>query len=383
MQKIFKNISFYLRRTDGLLWFITILTSIYCLLLLKSVSRVPATDTAFSKQLFAIAVGYFGAVLVTLIDYRVITNYWKLIALVCLALFIITSIFAKSVTGENGIDARAWLRLPGGISFQASELAKIGFMITFSKHLAYLKEKNKLDSFLHILGLLGHALIPMGFTQALGDTGAAIIFFFMFLTMSFAAGVKLRYFVILLTSIIALLPFAWKYVLSDYQKLRILAIVDTTLDPFIVRYQQLQGEISIGSGQIFGRGLFKGPRVSAQFVPVQDSDLIFSVAGEELGFIGCMLILIILLILLIRVFQAALKSCDDLGSYICFGFFGMISSQIVFNLGMCLSLLPVMGVTLPFFSYGGTSISCMFLGIGLVQNVYMYKDDADTAALAM
>ena len=223
----------------------------------------------------------------------------------------------------------------------------------------------------------------MGFTQALGDTGAAIIFFFMFLTMSFAAGVKLRYFVILLTSIIALLPFAWKYVLSDYQKLRILAIVDTTLDPFIVRYQQLQGEISIGSGQIFGRGLFKGPRVSAQFVPVQDSDLIFSVAGEELGFIGCMLILIILLILLIRVFQAALKSCDDLGSYICFGFFGMISSQIVFNLGMCLSLLPVMGVTLPFFSYGGTSISCMFLGIGLVQNVYMYKDDADTAALSM
>lgn len=381
MQRIFKNISFYFQKTDILLWIITLFTSIYCLLLLMSVSRVPATDTAFSRQLFAIIVGYFGAILVTLVDYRVIAKHWKPIAALCLALFILTSIFAKPVTGENGIDARAWLRLPGGISFQASELAKIGFMITFSTHLTYLKENGKIDSFLHIAGLLGHALIPMGFTQALGDTGAAVIFFFMFLTMAFAAGIKLRYFVILLSSIIALLPFAWKYVLSDYQKLRILAIVDTTLDPFVSRYQQLQGEISIGSGQIYGRGLFKGPRVSAQFVPVQDSDLIFSVAGEELGFIGCMLILFLLAFLLIRIFQTALKSCDDLGSYICFGFFGMISSQIVFNLGMCLSLLPVMGVALPFFSYGGTSISCMFLGIGLVQNVYMYKDDADTVAL--
>ena len=107
MQKIFKNISFYLRRTDGLLWFITILTSIYCLLLLKSVSRVPATDTAFSKQLFAIAVGYFGAVLVTLIDYRVIANYWKLIALVCLALFIITTVIyikRKNIDNEKQED---------------------------------------------------------------------------------------------------------------------------------------------------------------------------------------------------------------------------------------------------------------------------------------
>ena len=145
MQRIFKNISFYFQKTDILLWIITLFTSIYCLLLLMSVSRVPATDTAFSRQLFAIIVGYFGAILVTLIDYRVIAKHWKPIAALCLALFILTSIFAKPVTGENGIDARAWLRLPGGISFQASELAKIGFMITFSKHLTYLKENGKID----------------------------------------------------------------------------------------------------------------------------------------------------------------------------------------------------------------------------------------------
>ena len=254
-------------------------------------------------------------------------------------------------------------------------------MITFSKHLTYLKKTQKIDSFLNILGLLAHALIPMGIAQIQGDTGAAIIFFFMFLIMSFSAGVKLRYFVILISSIIIMLPFAWNFILSDYQKERILALVDPSLDPFVSRYQQLQGEISIGSGKLFGRGLFNGPRVAMESVPIQESDFIFSVAGEELGFIGCILIILLLLALLIRVFQIALKSCDNIGMYICFGFFGMIASQTIFNLGMCLSLLPVMGVTLPFFSYGGSSMACIYFGIGLIQNVYMYKDDADTAML--
>lgn len=348
-----------------------------------SISRVPDTSTAFKKQFLSIIAGYIGAIIITKIDYRVIVKHWKTVATICIILLVITIIFAKPVTGENGINAKAWLILPGGVSFQPSELAKIGFMITFSKHISYLKKIGKIDSFLHILGLLFHALVPMGITQSQGDTGAAVIFFFMFLTMAFSAGIKLRYFVILITSIVALLPFAWKYILSDYQKLRILAIIDTSLDPFVVRYQQFQGEISIGSGQLWGKGLFKGPRVSSQLVPVQESDLIFSVAGEELGFIGCITILILLTLLLIKIFQIALKSCDNIGYYICFGFFGMIFSQVIFNIGMCLSLLPVMGVALPFFSYGGTSIVCTFLGIGLIQNVYMYKDDINTAELEM
>ncbi len=381
LQKIFKNISFYFRRTDIILWFITALTSTYCLILLFSVSRISPKYTYFSKQLFAIIIGYIGAFLITMIDYRVIVKHWKFIGSFCLILLIITIIFGQTVSGSNGVNARAWLILPGGISFQASELAKIGFMITFSKHLTYLKETQKIDSFLNILGLLAHALIPMGIAQIQGDTGAAIIFFFMFLIMSFSAGVKLRYFVILISSIIIMLPFAWNFILSDYQKERILALVDPSLDPFVSRYQQLQGEISIGSGKLFGRGLFNGPRVAMESVPIQESDFIFSVAGEELGFIGCILIILLLLALLIRVFQIALKSCDNIGMYICFGFFGMIASQTIFNLGMCLSLLPVMGVTLPFFSYGGSSMACIYFGIGLIQNVYMYKDDADTAML--
>ena len=218
LQKIFKNISFYFRRTDIILWFITALTSTYCLILLFSVSRISPKYTYFSKQLFAIIIGYIGAFLITMIDYRVIVKHWKFIGSFCLILLIITIIFGQTVSGSNGVNARAWLILPGGISFQASELAKIGFMITFSKHLTYLKETQKIDSFLNILGLLAHALIPMGIAQIQGETGAAIIFFFMFLIMSFSAGVKLRYFVILISSIIIMLPFAWNFILSDYQK---------------------------------------------------------------------------------------------------------------------------------------------------------------------
>ena len=115
-------------------------------------------------------------------------------------------------------------------------------------------------------------------------------------------------------------------------------------------------------------------------MPVQQSDFIFSVAGEELGFIGCLLVIALLLFLILRTFRIAYKSSDNLGCYICFGFIGMVASQAIFNLGMCLSVLPVMGVTLPFFSAGGSSAACLYLGLGLVQSVYMQKDDDDLAA---
>ena len=112
-------------------------------------------------------------------------------------------------------------------------------------------------------------------------------------------------------------------------------------------------------------------------VPIQESDFIFAVAGEQLGFIGCAMIIILLILLLMRTLHTARVSCDNLGAYMCFGFFGMIASQMIFNLGMCLSLLPVMGVTLPFFSAGGSSAACLYLGFGLVQNVYMHRSEKD------
>lgn len=370
------KIKSYFERTDFIFWIISFFISVFSLLLLLSVSRT-SNFGYFKTQLIAIIIGYLGAFLITKSDYRIIAKYYVLISIICILLIICTLIFGTAITGNSGIDAKAWIKLPGGVSFQPSELAKIGFMITFSKHLSILKEKNELKSFLNVSLLGAHALVPIVLTHFQGDDGAAIIFFFMFLFMSFAAGIQLRYFFGLFVSIILFIPILWNYVFADYQKQRIINQINPEADPLNTGFQQIQGKISIGSGKIFGQGLFNGPRVGSNSVPIQESDFIFSVAGEELGFIGCIFIILLLLILLMRILKIASLSSDYLGTYICFGFFGLIASQAIFNLGMCLSVLPVMGVTLPFFSAGGSSSSCLYLGIGLIQSVFMQRNDDD------
>ncbi|CDB23911.1 cell cycle protein FtsW/RodA/SpoVE family [Clostridium sp. CAG:557] len=380
MSKFWNKTKSYFRLTDSIFWSISVSTSIFSLLLLLSVSRT-SNFGYFRTQLIAIIIGYIGAFIITKSDYRIIAKHYVIVAVICVLLIICTLIFGTSVTGNSGIDAKAWLKLPGGISFQPSELAKIGFMITFSKHLSVLKEKNELTSFFNVALLGVHALVPIALTHLQGDDGAAIIFFFMFLFMAFAAGVQLRYFFAVFAAIILMIPILWNYVFAEYQKQRIINQINPEADPLNTGFQQIQGKISIGSGKIFGQGLFNGPRVGSNSVPIQESDFIFSVAGEELGFIGCTLIILLLCLMLFRTLKTASMSSDCLGTYICFGFFGLVASQTIFNLGMCLSVLPVMGVTLPFFSAGGSSSACLYLGIGLIQSVYIQRDDDDINAI--
>ncbi|MGX8699744.1 FtsW/RodA/SpoVE family cell cycle protein [Caproiciproducens sp.] len=377
-----KSFANYLKRADKLYWTIMILISAYSLLLLKTVPNSGSGKSYFAVQLVAIVIGYVGAILFTLIDYREIASYWYIVAGFCLFLIIYTQIFGKAVTNSGGINAKAWIELPGGITFQPSELVKIGFIITFSKHISELKERDLLKSFPQVMLLAFHALIPVVLVHFQGDDGTAVIFFCMFLAMAFGAGVQLRYFGAVFAALAVAFPIAWEYILQDYQKDRFTIFRHPESDPLDKGLQQIQGRLSIGSGQLWGRGLFNGnSRVSKRLVPVQQSDFIFSVAGELLGFFGCMLIMVLLLLLLLRTLRIARKSPDCLGSSICFGFFGMIAAQALFNLGMCLNLLPVMGVTLPFFSAGGSSAACLYLGFGLTQNVHMHRMNTDKVTL--
>lgn len=376
MSKLSNKTKDYFKRTDIIFWFISISMSILSLLLLLSVSRTSHFGY-FRTQLIAIILGYIGAFIITKSDYRFIAQHYIIVAVICISLIICTLIFGTAVTGNSGIDAKAWLKLPGGISFQPSELAKIGFMITFSKHISYLKENNEIKSFLNVALLGAHALVPIALTHLQGDDGAAIIFFFMFICMAFAGGVQLRYFIALFAAVILSIPILWNYVFAEYQKQRILNQLNPEADPLASGFQQIQGKLSIGSGKLFGTGLFNGPRVGSNSVPIQESDFIFSVAGEELGFIGCLIIILLLLSMLLRTLRIASLSSDCLGTCICFGFFGLVASQTIFNLGMCLSALPVMGVTLPFLSAGGSSSACLYLGVGLVQSVFMQRHDGD------
>ncbi len=373
---VLNSIADFVKRTDKLLWTIMLLISTYSLLLLKTIP-IDKGRSYFIVQLVAIILGYIGAILFSLVDYREITTYWYIIAGFCLFLIIYTQIFGMAVTNTGGINAKAWISLPGGITFQPSELVKIGFILTFSKHLSELKKRNLLTSFSQIILLALHAMIPIVLVHFQGDDGTAVIFFCMFISMAFGAGVQLRYFGALFAALAVAFPIAWKYILEDYQKDRFTIFRHPETDRLGKGLQQIQGRLSIGSGELYGRGLFKSPRVNRALVPVQQSDFIFSVAGEQLGFIGCTLIILLLVLLLFRTLYIARNSTDSLGSTICFGFFGMIAAQAIFNLGMCLNLLPVMGVTLPFFSAGGSSAACLYLGFGLVLNVQMHKMNMD------
>ncbi|MDD3261791.1 MAG: FtsW/RodA/SpoVE family cell cycle protein [Oscillospiraceae bacterium] len=363
----------YFQRTDKLLWVIMLLISAYNLLLLKTVPRTDGGRSWFSVQLMAIIAGYIGAVLLSLIDYRTIGNYWYLVGGFCVFLILLTLVKGVTIEGAGGVAAKAWLKLPGGMTFQSSELVKIGFLITFGKHLDILKKENKLDEPLQVLLLTAHALIPIGLVHLQKDDGAAVIFGFMFLFMAFAVGVRLRYFAAFAGILAVLIPIVWNFGLADYQKTRLTTFRNPESDPQGYGYQQLAGKLSISSGQLKGRGLFVSPRVNSSSVPLQWSDFVFSVAGEQLGFIGCVAIIALLVFLMILCLRDARRAGDTMGSAICVGFFALILSQTLFNVGMCLNLLPVMGVTLPFFSSGGSSVMCLYFGFGLVESVSVHR----------
>lgn len=368
----FKSIQNCIKYSDKILWSIILVIALYSMLLVASVSR--EGFNYLTIQFISVMLGMLGALLLQTINYKVISKYYIWIGIFCILFIIYTLFMGVTVEGSSGVNARAWIKLPGGITFQPSELVKIGFIITFAKHLSIVKNTDNFKDIKNICLLGAHALIPVVLTHMQGDDGAAIIFLCIAITMSFMAGLPLRYFGALVVLGAIFMPIAWNFVLADYQKKRIITQMNPEGDPLNMGYQQIQGKLSIGSGGLFGTGLFKGPRVANNVVPIQESDFIFSVAGEELGFVGCVLIILLLLLLIFRIGFIARKCNDTIGSFICFGFIGLILSQTIFNLGMCLSLLPVMGVTLPFFSVGGSSAACLYLGIGILQNIYLSRN---------
>ena len=372
MNSPIKNLKNFFTKTDKLLWILTILAVTYSILLINSMQRT-SDYNYLRSQIIAVIAGYIFAVIISVIDYEGLLNIWWLFAVVGLFLLVIVLFFGINVTGT---DDTAWIKLPGGFSFQPSELVKIIFIITFTKHLQVLNDSDKLHTLFGMLSLIPHIAVPVLLVHMQGDDGTALVFALMFIIMMFAAGVQLRYYLIMLLLLCTAIPIVWKYILNDEHKNRFLALFDidgNTMTNY--GWQQYQGKVSIASGGLDGQGLNNGPRVAAGIVPEQENDFIFTVAGEELGFVGCMLLLVILLLIMIKILINAGTARDKAGKYICMGVFSMLASQTIINIGMVLGMLPVVGITLPFFSSGGTSILSVLIGIGLVQSVYMYKDD--------
>ncbi|MBO5908364.1 MAG: FtsW/RodA/SpoVE family cell cycle protein, partial [Clostridia bacterium] len=274
-------------------------------------------------------------------------------------------------------DDKAWLKLPGGITFQPAELLKICFVITFGRHC--LKIGDKVKSFWHTCLLCIHGSIPIVLIHFQGDDGTALVFACMFVCMMFVAGVKLRYFIIALCAATVALPFAYFFVMNDDQRARIEALFFGTEADFLgTLYQQWRGRVGMANGGWFGQGLFKGTLVQSGSIPEGYNDFIFTSIGEELGYIGCLAVLLLIFAICVRILRVGFLANSKLGLVMCTGIFAMLLSQTVINIGMCLWLLPVIGVTLPFFSAGGTSLLCTYLGIAIVMSVYIHRDSGIT-----
>lgn len=331
-------------------------------------------------QIIAVCLGLVSAVIISAADYRYLVQKWQFAALIAVILAALVFVFGIQV---EGTDDTAWIQLPGGFTIQPSEFIKICFIITFTKHLSYLYEKSLIKTFLGTVTLIIHALIPMAIIHLQGDDGTVLIFGLIFLVMSFTAGVQLRYFAILGGMLIVGIPLIWNLFMNDEHRNRFLALFDIDGNAMTTYgWQQYQGKVSIASGGMSGSGLYNGSRVEYGIVPEQENDFIFTVAGEELGFIGCIILLLILLFIIIKIILNAKATNDLQGKFICYGVFAMIASQTIINIGMVLSFLPVVGITLPLFSAGGTSALSTLICIGLVQSVRNHNiDDMDTASL--
>ncbi len=379
MNKFSDSIKEFFKKTDAVLWALTVLAIVYSFLLISSMQR-SGEYNYMKTQAAAVLIGIVSAVVICAADYRFIIGKWYIAAIAAAGLAALVFIFGIQV---EGTDDTAWISLPGGFTIQPSELIKICLIITFSKHLSYLKEKEMLHNPLGVATLVIHAAIPMAVIHIQGDDGTVLIFALIFLIMSFVAGVQLRYFLILFGLIAAGIPIVWNYFMNEDQRNRFYALFDIDGNAMTnYGWQQYQGKVSIASGGLSGSGLYSGSRVEYGIVPEQENDFIFTVAGEELGFIGCIVLMAVLLGIIIKVIINAKKAYDDEGKFICCGVFAVIASQTVINLGMVLGFLPVIGITLPLFSSGGTSALSTLICIGLVQSVRYHNDsDMDTAKI--
>ena len=371
MKYILGKISLYFKYTDKFLWFTVISINIISLLLIASMQR--AGDYNYLRtQVIALIIGTVGAVVISCVDYKFIYKLWWLIAAVGVGLIALVFLFGIRVEGTDDV---AWLKV-GGFSLQPSEIVKLCFIVTLSFHLSYLSKHNKTYSFKHICFLAVHGAIPIVLIHFQGDDGSALIFALIFLIITFTAGIPLRYYLGTAVTVALCVPFVWTKIFNDHQPNRILVLMNLDDNAkTIYGWQQYQAKLSIMAGGYTGEGLFKGQRVEYAIVPEQENDFIFTVAGEELGFLGCCIILILFLVLLLRIFYKSAHARDEFGQYLCLGVFGLILSQITVNLGMVLGFLPVVGVTLPFFSAGGTSLMCTMACIGIVQSVNTYSSE--------
>ena len=358
----------FLKRADMVLFTLCLASSVFGLVAIVSATQTMGTSY-FYVQLAALLIGIALYFAFTVIDADIIADQWPLMLVTELVLIgLLAAIGSADDTGN-----RAWIRFLG-IGIQPAEVVKAIYIVLSAKHLTYLKEYRNLNSPLSIFQLVAH--FGMLFVLILGissDLGNALVFFFIFAVMVFAGGVKLYWFLFGGAAMAMVIPLAWNYVFSDNQKSRILApYIPEIIDPegYGITWEPNKARLALSSGRFWGTGMFQGTQTQSDALRSKHADYIFACIGEEFGMLGCLIVMALLVAIIVRCVYVGIKCHSTFGMLVCFGMAAMICFQMLNSVGMCTGLTPVIGLTLPFFSYGGSSLFTTFAAMGIVSGIH-------------
>jgi len=381
----------HLKQLDWVLFAAVLALCLYGLVMVYSATRGAeaagwaAPSQYVKKQALWLLISLFAFFLMVLFDYRSLARWHVPIYLIVMALLVVVLKVGRSPTG-----ATSWIAL-GGLRLQPSELAKIAVILSIA---AFVARRSESVSQMGVVGRsLAIALGPVILVLGQPDFGTALVIIAIWFGALYFAGAQGRHLALVLACGLALFAGMWnldriptdrlpsplgKVIaaarLREYQKRRLTIFLNPQADPTGAGYQVIQSRIAIGSGQLLGRGLFHSTQGRLHFIPEQRTDFIFSVVGEELGFVGCFAMLALFFFVYWRGMRIALRAKDPLGSLLAAGAVTMLAFHTVVNVGMSVNLMPITGIPLPFVSYGGSNLLASFLAFGLLQNVRMRRD---------
>ncbi len=357
--------------TDWILLALCLTASIFGVVMISSATNASGATDYVTKQLIALGLGLTCYVIISFVNMEILAEHTTIIIIAAAIFLAMLAPFGI----DDGTGNKSWLRVPVlPFMLQPAEYCKIIYIVVIARITSVYHERiNSLPCILRV-GLISALFLGL-IVLISKDTGVALIYVFTFVIMALTGGFSMIWFIIAGVSLAVAIPIVWNSsLIADYQKNRILVLFDETVDPsgLTVRYQVKRSLNAITGGGLTGQGLYSGTQTQSNGIPAQHTDFIFAVIGEELGFIGCVLCIILLAAIIVRVIYIGIHTQSYFYRQICIGISGMLIFQILVNIGMCLNMVPVIGLTLPFISYGGSSMLSLFIAMGVVSSIRLH-----------
>ncbi len=371
MHRFIEELKDFTKKADWVLLILCLVTAGFGLIVIASATNAPKFEGTGPRyiiiQLVAIALGVFLFAVVSAIDVDFISEHRMALMLFNVFLLLLLIPFGT----DNGSGNRSWLHFPGfPVNIQPAEICKITYILIMASVMA--SHQNNISSIPSVMHMVLHLGLLVGLNMALSsDAGVSLIFVFIFIGMAFGGGVSLWWFALAIGAIAAAVPVVWP-LLGEYQQERILVLINPEFDKMGTgaRYHSKINLQSLTGGGLTGQGLFNGNRTQGGNLFAQHTDYIFSSIGEELGFFGCVIVMLLELAIIARCVYVGVRCQDYMRRQICYGAASALMFQVMINVGMCIGVMPVIGLTLPLISYGGSSVVTIFAMLGLVSGAY-------------